>query len=308
MSTKASFTIGTCGFPVDKDINRNFRYIIRQLRLAKARGADVAHFPECALSGYAGSDFESYDGFDWETLKSRTGEILDEARDLRLWVILGSTHRLTSPHKPHNSVYIIDDRGRIVDRYDKRFCAGDAAEKIGDLAHYSPGNHPAVFEVRGVKCGVLICHDYRYPELYREYKRLGVELVFHSYHAGHVSREQLRAGLKELGQPEGRDGRWTLPGVTMPASMIAAAASTHVWISASNTTARESCWASLVVRPDGIIAGQLRLNTSGVLVTKVDAKAPLYDSTLAWRDRAMRGVLHSGTLVDDARSSDRTTF
>ncbi|MEZ4606679.1 MAG: hypothetical protein R2865_07755 [Deinococcales bacterium] len=29
----------------------------------------------------------------------------------------------------------------------------------------------SVFDIRGFCCGALICHDYRYPELYREYKR-----------------------------------------------------------------------------------------------------------------------------------------
>jgi hypothetical protein len=34
----------------------------------------------------------------------------------------------------------------------------------------------------------------------------------------------------------------------------------------------------------------------------------LYDSTAAWRGRAMAGVLHSGTLVSDPRSEDRTSL
>jgi predicted amidohydrolase len=57
---------------------------------------------------------------------------------------------------------------------------------MGDLAHYTPGDHPSVWELRGVRCGALVCYDYRFPELYREYKREGVELVFHSFHAANV--------------------------------------------------------------------------------------------------------------------------
>jgi len=34
----------------------------------------------------------------------------------------------------------------------------------------------------------------------------------------------------------------------------------------------------------------------------------LYDSTAAWRGRAMAGVLHSGTLVSDPRSEDRASL
>ena len=88
---------------------------------ARQKGAHVAHFSELCLSGYAGAEFRSYQGFDWDLLDQSTEQILDEAHRLKLWVILSSSHRLTGRHKPHNSLYIIDDRGRIVDRYDKMF-------------------------------------------------------------------------------------------------------------------------------------------------------------------------------------------
>lgn len=298
--------VATCQFPVAADIHRNARYVRRQMRDAKVRGAHVAHFPEAALSGYAGVDFRSYDGFDWAALEARTREILALAAELRIWLLLGSSHRLSGRHKPHNSVYVVDDRGRIVDRYDKLYCAGDREGRTGDLSHYSPGEHFSVFTIRGVRCGVLICHDYRYPELYREYKRRGVELVFHSYHAGNVPPERLAAMRAELGEelcalnPCG-----TLPGITMPPSMQAAAASSHVWISCPNTSARESCFPAFCVRPDGVITGRLRRNTTGMLLTTIAPPRSFYDGAAAWRARAMRGVYHSGRLVRDARSRNR---
>jgi deaminated glutathione amidase len=43
-----------------------------------------------------------------------------------------------------------------------------------------------------------------------------------------------------------------------------------------------------------------------VLISTVDTDEPLYDSTAAWRDNAMSGILHSGTVVSDPRSDDRT--
>ncbi len=298
--------VATCQFPVDSDLQSNSRYVTRQMRTARERGAHVAHFCEGALSGYAGADFPSYESFDWSLLERCTERVLELARELELWVVVGSTHRLTGRHKPHNSLYIIDDRGRLVDRYDKRFCAGDRSGSAGDLAHYSPGSHFSVFEIRGVRCGALICHDYRYPELYREYKRRRVQLVFHSYHAGHLTAARLRALERDVGARHHRFNRGsTLPAITMPSTMEAAAANNFVWISCSNTSARESCWPSFLVRPDGVTTGRLRRNTAGVLLSTVDPKARLYDSTVAWRGRVMRGVLHSGNVVRDRRSQDR---
>ncbi len=300
-------TVATCQFPVGANACHNARYVLRQMKIAKARGAHVAHFCEGSLSGYAGRDFASFRGFDWERLEVCTKHVLQQARRLGLWVSLGSSHRLSGRHKPHNSAYVVDDRGRLVDRYDKLFCAGDRAGRTLDLAHYSPGNHFAVFRIRGVRCGVLICHDYRYPELYREYKRRGVQLVFHSYHAGNATRRELASLRRDVGARHHRHNRGTtLPEITMPATMQADAANNFVWISCSNTSAPESCWPAFFVRPDGVITGRLRRNRPGVLISEVDTRAKLYDSTVAWRDRVLRGVLHSGKIVRDRRSDDRT--
>ncbi len=50
-------TVATCQFPIGSDVRKNLKYVACQIRTAKERGADVAHFPEACLSGYAGVDF-----------------------------------------------------------------------------------------------------------------------------------------------------------------------------------------------------------------------------------------------------------
>jgi predicted amidohydrolase len=250
------------------------------------------HFSELCLSGYAGSEFSSYKRFDWDLLREATERVLEEAKRLKVWVILGSSHRLTGRHKPHNSLYIINDQGRIIDRYDKMFCTGTRNCRNGDLKHYTPGGHLPTFTIRGVRCSTQICHDFRYPELYRQIKAKGVQLVFHSYHNGHKTKSFLK-----------RNGNiWA---VTVPPTMQAYAASNYLWISTNNTSARESSWPSFFVRPDGVIAGRLRNNIAGVLISHIDTSTQHYDASEAWRDRAIKGVLHSGTLVNDVRSRDR---
>jgi predicted amidohydrolase len=302
-------SVATCQFPVGADIRANVRFVKRQLRVARERGADVAHFPEGALSGYAGSDFASFDGFDWDLLKAATLEVLRHARRLGIWVVLGSAHPLTGPHKPHNCLYVISPAGQIIDRYDKRFCSGAPDGRSGDLAYYSPGRHFSVWDINDVRCGALICYDYRFPELYREYKRRGADLMFHSFHAAHVSAERLEAMRADLGEQfvsANGAATFSLPGITMPAAMTAAAAGNHVWISCPNSSAPQSLWPAFAVRADGVTTGRLHRNVPGVLVTAVDTSAPLYDSTAAWRSRAMAGMLHSGRLPADPRSADRT--
>ena len=303
----AMVAVATCQFPVSADVEANLRHILRQMRSAKRRGADVAHFPEGALSGYAGSDLDSFDGFDWEGLRAATDQVLEVARELGLSLVLGSAHPLSQGHKPHNSLYVIDSTGEIVDRYDKRFCSGDTDGRSGDLAHYSPGDHPSIWEINGVRCGALICYEYRFPELYRDYARERVQLVFHSFHAANASPKRVAAIGATIGPQLRRLNpapTFTYPGITMPAAMTAAAASNHMWISCPNSSAPESAWPAFFVRADGITVGRTRRNRPGVLISTVNTDEELYHSTETWRERALSGVLHSGTLVSDPRSTD----
>jgi hypothetical protein len=79
-----------------------------------------------------------------------------------------------------------------------------------------------------------------------------------------------------------------------------------MWISCANSSAPESCWPTFFVRPDGVKTGELSRNDAGLLFSTVDTDASWYDSTKAWRDRAIGGTYHSGTVVEDERSETRT--
>ncbi len=303
------FRLATSQFPISADIKANYKYIVAQMHAAKAKNCNIIHFPEASLSGYAGVDFKDFEGYNWALLRQCTQDILHLAAELQLWVILGSAHPLSSGHKPHNCLYIINDKGQIQDRYDKRFCAGNATSTEGDLLHYTSGNHFAIFELNGMKCSTLICHDYRYPELYRELKQAGVQLVFHSYHAGNMDATRQVFMESQIGEENFafNPGR-TYPEITMPATMISYAANNYVWISCSNTSAAESCWASFMVRPDGVIIGKLEKNKTDLLITEIDTTKAFYDSTQYWRERSINGELYSGKLVEDPRSEDKTSL
>ncbi len=167
--------VATCQFAVSGSIKRNARQIHSFLRRAKRAKADIVHLPECALSGYAGKDFETLDRFNWKLLREETKKIMALAAKLKLWVVLGSIHQLTRPNKPHNCLYLIDPKGRVVDRYDKRFCLSD------ELAFYTPGNRFVNFTINGVKCSLLICFDLRFPEIYRQLWKESVNCILQSF-------------------------------------------------------------------------------------------------------------------------------
>jgi len=289
-----SLRVATCQFSVEGDIEHNRRWILKQIGEAADRGADLVHFSECALSGYAGVDIPNIGALDWERLHAATRDIQAACKAGKVWAALGSTHRLSGEHKPHNCVYIIDAHGNIVDRYDKRFCTGLNGRRrpTMDLAHYAPGNRFVTFRVKGVTCGVLICYDYRFPELYRHYRRLGVDVLLQSFH-------NARASVVA-------DPRYNIWKTIVPATMACRAAENHFWVSANNSTARPSRWPSFSVRPDGQVMGRLKLHKPGILLTDMVLDPTLFDAPGPWRDAAMNGQLHSGELVDDPRSVDVT--
>jgi len=290
--------VATCQFPVSADIEQNIGWITRQMHQAARHGARVAHFPEGALSGYAGADFETFTGYDWGALDRATGRVRERAAELGIWVVTGSAHRFSELSAPHNSLYVISDGGEVTARYDKRFLGGT------DLDHYSPGSHFSTWTIDGIRCGALICYDYRFPELYRHYVTLDVQLMFHSFHAANASPERVAAIGAAIGTqhaPLNPAATLTYPGITMPAVMTASAACNNVWISCPNSSAPQSMWPAFFVRSDGITIGRLERNVAGVLISAVDTGQDLYDSTGPWRRRAIAGVLHSGELANDDR-------
>jgi len=270
--------IATCQFAEDWNPRRNARIICRYIAKAKREGADVVHFHECALSGYGGKISSS--DYDWAALRESAQSVLDEAARQRIWVVLGTSHPLTPPHRPHNSLYLISPQGRIVDRYDKRFCMA------GDLAAYTPGDHVATFKLKGITCGLLICFDLRFPHLYEELSRLGVRVLFQSFH----------------------NGRFEGPGIhshIMRQTLQAHAGIHTMWISAPNSSAHYSRWPSVFITPDGKIEAQLDRDRSGMMVNIVDTARKFYDPVSQFRDLLLARAAHSGRCVRDARSRDR---
>ena len=258
--------VAPCQFAVGKNIKRNARQIHRFLREAKKRRADIVHFPECALSGYLGADFPNFDGFDWELLGEETEKIVALIGKLGLWVVLGSTNRLTGPNKPHNSLYLINPKGKIVDRYDKRFCLK------GELRRYTPGNRFVNFTIKGVKCSLLICFDARFPELYRALYKRGVNLILQSFYNARQKGPSVHTYI-------------------MRQTMQCRAATNHFWVSMSNSSGYYSPYPSCFIRPDGMIVKQLRQNRAGMMVNIVDLKRKFYDPMEGFRKMAIAGKL-----------------
>jgi len=274
-----SLIIASCQFPISSVIEENGVWIMDQMKEAHAQGAHLAHFPECALSGYPGVDMKTMEGFQWELLHQYTDSITNLARKLEIWVLLGSIHELSDGVKPMNSLYVIDPSGKIIDRYDKRFCTK------GDLDYFSAGKHFVVFDMKGMKCGLLICFDVRFPELYREYKKLGVDLIFQSFY----NARQKPGGI----HPK-----------IMPVTAQTRAATNYFYMSLTNSSAASS-WPCHFITPDGLIQKTLPPDQPGVLISEIKPSATYYDASRRFRENALNGVLYSEEAPSHPRYINR---
>ncbi len=244
MAQTERLRIATCQFPVSENIRKNAAYIRRYIKKASDNQADIVHFSETALSGYAGVDIENFDGYDWGLLRLETHEIMALAKKLAIWIVLGSTHFLGRNEKPTNCLYIISNKGEIVDRFDKSMLTGTMTS--GDQKYFSHGDHIVTLTLKGNKCGFLICYDGCYPEMYNIYRHAGVNLMFHSFYNARTNTANI---LDEY----------------VPALIKVRAADNTMWVVANNSSARHSNWPTCIARPDGSMADSLRRHVPGIL-------------------------------------------
>jgi predicted amidohydrolase len=219
----------------------NAKYIRDYMRQAAVEGAHLLHTSEASLSGYAGSEFNSFENYDWDALRRETARLKALARELKIWLALGSSHFLDEKTKPTNCIYLISPGGKIEDRYDKSFCT------TTDQQYYSAGNRLVTREIRGVKIGLAICYDICWPQLYIAYRELGATVMVHSMYNARA---------------KGKDCLDTLNVREVPTRC----ADNRVWAVVNNSSQPYSHWGSFVARPDATIAKKLEMNVPGMLV------------------------------------------
>ena len=151
MTTSLRFAV--CQFPVSGNMATNMRYMLKYFHRASDAGADIVHFPEAALPGYAHLDFSSFSDFNWQALDRHTEEVMAWAQRLKIWLVMGSCRQVARRRKPRNCLHVISRSGDIIATYDKRRLYGKEAQS------YSKGVSPVTLTIKGIKCGFLICYD-----------------------------------------------------------------------------------------------------------------------------------------------------
>lgn len=104
----------------------------------------------------------------------------DIARSRRVWMLAGSIIERTRGGI-HNTCVLLDRNGRLRAKYRKihLFEARlDTGQIVCERNIYEAGDRPVMAEVEGWICGLAICYDLRFPELFRHYAGKGAHLFF----------------------------------------------------------------------------------------------------------------------------------
>jgi predicted amidohydrolase len=101
------------------------------------------------------------------------------AQRAQVVVVLGGFKRRGADGTIFNTALVIDDRGEVACGYDKihLFDATVGGRSFAASSVESPGETPLIIQIKGIKIGVTICYDVRFPELYRQLALQGAQVI-----------------------------------------------------------------------------------------------------------------------------------
>jgi NAD+ synthase (glutamine-hydrolysing) len=192
------------------DMPGNARKIIDTAREAYARGARLVLTPELSICGYAAEDLFLRPAF-IDACDDALKTIAQELAGLKgLHVVVGHPEgggvrtRSVAVTRRHNRASVFCE-GQRVAHYDKRELPN--YQVFDERRYFTPGEQPGVFEVEGVKVGLLICEDAWFQEPARAARDAGAQVLAvlnaSPFHAGKsAEREQrMRERVADCGLP-----------------------------------------------------------------------------------------------------------
>ena len=170
------------------DKMENFSKVMDLVAKNIKKGTDIIILPEYWNVGFKPSEFEKAAE---ELENSETIEFLSEiAQSYKVNIIGGSfitkakckmqsakcNSSLLTPHSSlFNTCPVINRDGELIATYDKMHLFSYYGCDEGK--YLQKGKKPVLVEIEGVKIGLTICYDIRFPEIYRAYRKAGADLL-----------------------------------------------------------------------------------------------------------------------------------
>jgi predicted amidohydrolase len=219
---------------------------------ASAQGAEIVCFPEAYLPGLRGQDFDVLP-FDPAQQERVLQAVAQWSRSYTIATILGM-ERLTEAGRQIVAV-VIDAQGRIQGYQTKNQLAPTEDQ------FYVPGHTRQLFEINGVKFGVVICHEgWRYPETVRWAAVRGAKIVFHPHHTGSDHEGICRTRWGEASAPY------------YEKAMMCRSIENTIYFASVNYALRFQESATSLIAPSGQCQAYVPYGQEGILVQDINAQ------------------------------------
>ena len=287
------------GIQPDEDRPAVVRRLADLLEDAHRQAASFVVFPELTLTTFfprywAEERGDMHAFFETEMPSPEVKPLFDRAAELKIGFYLGYAE-LTTDGRRYNTSILVDSSGTVVGKYRKIHLPGHA-EKIEGLRaqhlekrYFEVGDLGfGVFDVDGVKFGMCLCNDRRWPEVYRVLALQGADVVVLGYNTPTEVpgwREEPHAKME-----------------THLLSLRAGAYQNAVWVAAAGKSGDEDgahmIGGSAIVAPSGEVLAKARTEADEVVVAEVDLdySQPYRESVFNFE--AHRRPEHYSLIVD----------
>ena len=152
-------------------VKENFAHAEQLISEAMKEKPDVLVLPETWNTGFFPKEnLTELSCKDGDAVKSRIGGL---AKKYSVNIAAGSVSNIRAG-KVFNTAFVFHRDGKCIAEYDKTHLF----TPMGEDDYYTGGDHLCRFTLDGVKCGIIICYDVRFPELVRNLALQGLDMLF----------------------------------------------------------------------------------------------------------------------------------
>lgn len=149
----------------------NFSHAAELVKRAMENKPDVLVLPETWNTGFfPRENLQALCDRDGSRVRQVFGAL---AERYQVNIVAGSVSNVRGS-KVYNTAMVFDRTGACIASYDKTHLF----TPMGEDNYYTPGDRLCTFVLDGVKCGLIICYDVRFPELTRSLTVPGLDMLF----------------------------------------------------------------------------------------------------------------------------------
>jgi predicted amidohydrolase len=179
LSEPGKFRAALVQMRTSRNVKTNIDEAVKFVREAKSQGADYVQTPEqTSLMELDRSSL--FTNIVEEEKDPALAALRELARELKIFLHVGSLAVKVSPDKAANRTFFLDPNGEIVARYDKIHMFDvnlPNGESYRESNTYRPGEAAVVVPLPFAKIGLSICYDVRFPALYRALAEAGADVI-----------------------------------------------------------------------------------------------------------------------------------